>query len=126
MHKTGLKPVLKNKPGRLQKRPEFLCVASQGKKWVSDSVIVQYHPVTEGGDFRYGVTATKKLGNAVIRNRCKRRLRAAMDELFKEIDLYPADVVLIARPATITGDWEKLIKDLRWCFKRLEAYQRNT
>lgn len=112
--------VKKIKQGRLQKRPEFLAVSATGKKWVSDSVIVQCLDNNECGQFRYGVTATKRVGNAVIRNRCKRRLRAAIHDIVANQQLKNADIVLIARHTTATCDWKKLTRDLQWCIKRLD------
>lgn len=106
--------------GRLKKRPEFLCVAKDGQKWVSESVIVQMIE-TDRGIVRFGYTATKKIGNAVIRNRTKRRLRAAVHETLKSDNIKSADIVLIGRNITPTCDWDKLIKDLRWCLKRLSV-----
>ncbi len=106
--------------GRLKKRPEFLYVAKEGQKWVSDTVIVQ-SVQTHGDEVKFGYTATKKVGNAVIRNRSKRRLRAAVDELLKSENIKPANIVLIARDKTATCKWNDLIKNLRWCLKRLNT-----
>lgn len=103
----------------MKKRPEFLCVSQNGKKWVSDTVIVQAME-TESGEARFGFTATKKIGNAVTRNRAKRRLRAAVDEIAKTHHLKSADIVLIARESTVNCPWPDLIKNLTWCLKRLE------
>ena len=103
--------------GRLKKRPEFLAVHATGQKWVSDSVIVQYQPSLDD-NFKFGVTATKRVGNAIIRNKCKRRLRSAMNDISKEVDLKPSNIVLIARHSTAICDWEKLFKDMKWCLKR--------
>ena len=105
--------------GRLKKRPEFLYVAGKGNKWVSDSVIVQSIE-TDNGGVRFGYTATKKIGNAVIRNRAKRRLRAAILEISRSEKLKSADIVLIARDKTKDQPWDKIIKDVRWCLKRLD------
>jgi ribonuclease P protein component len=118
------KPVktdVKIKTGRLKKRPEFLCVAQNGKKWVSDAVIAQAME-TDGDQVRFGFTATKKVGNAVIRNRVKRRLRAAADEIIKTHDLKSADIVLIARDTTVTAEWDELLRNLTWCFRRLNLF----
>ena len=63
---------------RLKRRSDFLYARNSGMKWVSLSVIVQLaNPPQNNQQIRYGITATKKLGNAVIRNRTKRRLRSA-------------------------------------------------
>jgi len=112
---------LEFRSGRLKKRPEFLYVAKNGQKWVSESVIIQVNK-TDTGEVRFGYTATKKIGNAVIRNRTKRRLRAAVCEILKSENLKSADIVLIGRNITPTVEWDKLVKDLRWCFKRLEIF----
>ena len=84
------------------------------------TAVVQFLP-KEAGDIRIGFTATKKIGNAVIRNKSKRRLRAAIDAILKDISFAAphADIVLIARDTTPTCDWDKLLKDLKWCLKRL-------
>ena len=107
------KPV---KPGRLKRRSDFLRVAATGQKWISPNVIVQTDPGSKEG-VRFGLTATKKLGNAVIRNRIRRRLRAAANIVLAGAS--DIDVVLIGRTATATCDFKTLVKDLRWCLKRL-------
>ncbi len=123
MLKQPVNTDVKIKTGRLKKRPEFLCVAQNGKKWVADTVIVQAMR-TDSNQIRFGFTATKKVGNAVIRNRAKRRLRAAADEIAKNHDLKSADIVLIARDTSATADWDELVKNLKWCLKRLEILSR--
>lgn len=106
------------KLGRLKKRPEFLSVNAAQTKWVSGTVIVQAKPSTTE-KFRFGVTATKKTGNAVNRNRIKRRLRAAMNEIAGHRDFAPYDIVLVGRVETAVCEWDQLLKDLKWCLKRL-------
>ena len=121
VHNTsGQTELEKLKPGRLTKRPEFLCVAKDGQKWVSDHVIVQALN-TDTDKPRFGFTATKKIGNAVTRNRAKRRLRAAVDQIVKDHDIQSADIVLIARDTTAICEWDDLIKNLTWCLKRLKV-----
>ncbi|HEY8963223.1 MAG TPA: ribonuclease P protein component [Alphaproteobacteria bacterium] len=103
-------------PGRLKRRSDFLRVAGTGKKWISPSVIVQVD--TESGEgIRFGLTATKKLGNAVIRNRIRRRLRAAANIALAGRP--NTDVVLIGRSATVDAPFEQILKDLNWCLKKL-------
>ncbi|MEM1038120.1 MAG: ribonuclease P protein component [Pseudomonadota bacterium] len=61
---------------------------------------------------RVGFTVTKKVGNAVTRNRIKRRLRAACDAL--EASRFPSDCdcVLIARPSAVDMPFERLVSSL--------------
>lgn len=106
----------------LKKRAEFLAVAAHGKKWVTPSFILQIAPKTvEDAALRFGLTASGKVGNAVVRNRCKRRLRALVSGVMP-VSASPAfDYVFIARPATATHDFAAMKKDLLWALKRLEV-----
>ncbi len=107
------------KSGRLKKRSDFLRLQKEGRKWIAPTVIVQ---VTSGQteNTRTGFTATKKLGNAVIRNRTKRRMREAARQALAGA-LSPHDVVLIGRSDTAICPFQNLVRDLRWCLKRLEV-----
>lgn len=64
------------------------------------------------GCFRVGFTASKKVGNAVARNRAKRRLRALAQAVLPISAYECTDYVLIARPVTLTRDFADLTKDL--------------
>lgn len=61
---------------------------------------------------RIGYTVTKKIGNAVIRNRLKRRLRALARDLLPEGGVRGADHVLIGRGDGLTRDFAQLKADL--------------
>ena len=68
---------------------------------------------------RVGFTATKKIGNAVKRNRARRRLRAAVDEVLRGTDVSGADLVVVARQGTIERPYDDLKNDLRAALKKL-------
>ena len=72
---------------------------------------------------RIGFTASRKVGNAVARNRAKRRLRAAADQIVSVHGAPGHDIVLIARQSTITRDFAALLQDLTTGLKKMGAYQ---
>ncbi|MCC5983835.1 MAG: ribonuclease P protein component [Rhodobacteraceae bacterium] len=71
-------------------------------------------PPTDPGLIRIGFTCSKKIGNAVTRNRAKRRLRAVARQVLPECGRPGWDYVLIGRPgATVSRDFGALCADLR-------------
>ena len=70
---------------------------------------------------RVGFTTSRKVGNAVARNRARRRLKAAADDVLRgaETVAVPTDLVLIARPATIDRDYKALVEDFRRGLRKL-------
>ena len=104
--------------GRLKKRAEFLAVAEANRKFVTYGVIVQLMKRPEPAVLRIGYTVSRKVGNAVARNRARRRLREAAALTLRDVT-FPCDLVLIGRPATLTRSWEELTGDLRFAFTKL-------
>ena len=68
---------------------------------------------------RIGLTASRKVGNAVARNRAKRRIRQAANEIFPPRAQEGWDYVIIARKTILTYDYKKLKKDLANSLNRL-------
>ena len=93
---------------RLKKRAEFLAVAGRGRKQARGALLVQVFPNPAGT--RLGFTATKKLGNAVVRNRAKRRMRAAARLELAGVTNH--DIVLVAREAIRKNSFVALRADL--------------
>ncbi len=100
---------------RLKKRADFLRVAAVRRKWATPGMVLQAardpSPV-DAGLLRVGFTATKKVGNAVVRNRIKRRLRALADSLLPLHAKPGWNYVLIGRQATPDRSFADLEKDL--------------
>ncbi len=106
--------------GRLKRRSDFLRAQTGGRKWVSQSLILQASE-NNAGTVRYGLTVSKKTDkSAVVRNRIKRRLRALVAGVLPLQAQSGMDYVLIGRPQTATRDFSDLEKDLIWCLKRME------
>jgi ribonuclease P protein component len=66
----------------------------------------------EGAGLRFGITVTKKIGNAVVRNRMKRRFRALVRELLPDQGLPDHDHVLIGREGGVERDFARLRDEL--------------
>ena len=126
--------------GRLKRRAEFLQVAAANRKWVAPGLILQVRRQPEphaspteaaaapaaaeairAEPIRVGFTASRKVGNAVKRNRARRRLKAVAAEVLKDLPhaQKPTDLVLIARPATVARDYKALMEDFRRGLKKL-------
>ena len=113
--------------GRLKKRSEFVHVSANGKEWVTQGFILvaSAQSQTSRPDLecfpRVGFTATKKIGNSVVRNKAKRILRAISREVLKSSNTPAWDYVLIARKALTTLNYKELKQDFRRAIKQLEA-----
>lgn len=83
-------------------------------------MIVQLMPRPDLPACRFGLTASRKVGGAVQRNRARRRLRALAEALLPSSQLAPCDVVLIARTATITRPFAQLEADLQLALGKLK------
>ncbi len=125
--------------GRLKRRPDFLRVAGSGRKWVTPGLILQVvcrraaqeagpgpgvrraeGPAQEGSaEVRVGFTVSRKVGNAVARNRARRRLKAAADEVFPLAAEPGCDYVIIGRGGTLTRHWPALKQDLETALRGL-------
>ena len=112
---------LKESLNRLRKRAEFLAVADQRRKWVAEGLILQVG-ASAGKSARYGLTASGKIGNAVKRNRARRRLRALAFDVLPKHAASGHDYVLIARASTITRAFADLRNDLTMALKKLGVW----
>ena len=119
---------------RLKKRSEFLAVAAANRRWTTPGLVLQAKPAISAVDktdtpdaeqapgvvaLRVGFTATKKIGNAVKRNRARRRLRAAVDDVLRGSGASGADLVVVARQGTIGRPYGELKNDLKAALKKL-------
>lgn len=96
---------------RLKNRPQFLFVRG-GTSERRKSLVLQARRRNGSTAIGAGFTATKKVGNAVIRNRAKRRLREAARQLLPLHGQVGTDYVFIARMDTATIGWQRLLDDM--------------
>ncbi|MFQ5972826.1 MAG: ribonuclease P protein component [Alphaproteobacteria bacterium] len=111
--------------GRLTKRAEFQRVAAARRKSVMPGLVLQ--AAARSGDnagvARVGYTASRRVGNAVARNRARRRLRAAVDRVMPAHASSDVDFVVIARVGTLDRPFPDLVRDLERALKRLDAWR---
>lgn len=110
---------------RLKKRADFLRVAALRRKWAAPGLILQAAPGTatesQADSLRVGFTVSKKVGNSVCRNRARRRLRAAVAEVFPARASVGLDYVVIGRRETLDRPYSLLLQDLLAALKRVGA-----
>ena len=94
----------------LRRRADFVA-ANRGLRVARPGFVLLAHP-NGGLGTRYGVTVTKKIGNAVVRNRMKRRFRELLRAALPEAGLPDHDHVLIGREGGIERDFAALREEL--------------
>ena len=114
-------PPVPVRPGtaRLKRRAEFLRVAGKGRKSPQPGLVLQALRRDDTGPARLGFTVTKKVGNAVVRNRTRRRLREAARLLLRDLPVQGTDLVLIGRDKTRGRRFDALVDDLRRALGKL-------
>jgi ribonuclease P protein component len=105
---------------RLRRREDFLA-ARGGRSQAMPGLVMQLRDRHDGAAPRLGFTATKKLGDAVMRNRIKRRLKEAARLTLPGIAKPGCDYVLIGRAASATRGFEDIRNDIRAALTRLHG-----
>lgn len=97
-------------PSVLTKRADFLA-ANKGLRNARAGFVLLTRP--NGGEgIRYGITVTKKIGNAVVRNRMKRRFRELLRAALPDGGLPDHDHVLIGRAGGVERDFHTMAQEL--------------
>lgn len=113
---------------RLKVRADFLRVAALRRKWAAPGLILQAAPTPgtemQADSLRVGFTVSKKVGNSVCRNRARRRLKAAVSEVFPAHASAGVDYVVIGRKETLERPYSLLLQDLLAALKRVGALQK--
>lgn len=101
----------------LKENKDFKRLYYRGKSTASGCLVTYALKSRESG-CRYGITASKKIGNAVMRNRARRVIRAAYSVLEEQID-GSWDFVFVARGKTCRVKMQSVLKDMEKQFKAL-------
>jgi ribonuclease P protein component len=96
---------------RLRRRPEYLHAYESGRR-LSGRLVVVFACPGEGPGPRLGVTVTKKVGSAVVRNRLRRRVREIFRRTREVAAARPCDVVVNVSPRAATTSFAALRAEL--------------
>ena len=108
----------------IKKREDFILSNKFGKKIFQNNFIIQKYCKTDRNDcnLKFGFTATKKIGNAVERNRAKRRMRALISLFLRDNILLfdqSASYVIVAKKSLIDANFCDLKVEMKICLKKL-------
>ena len=109
---------------RLRQRADFLAAAS-GTKVTAPAFLLQARKRVDDGPVRCGFTVSKKVGNAVERNRVRRRLREVVRLSAGGRMRTGHDYVLVGRRAALNAPFERLVEDFDGALRRVHAGARN-
>tara|TARA_R110000868_G_scaffold218576_2_gene469340 strand:+ start:264801 stop:265172 length:372 start_codon:yes stop_codon:yes gene_type:complete len=101
---------------RLKKRREFLTLGNNCVRHVLPAMIVLIDNAPEPGKVRVGFTASKKVGNAVVRAKAKRRMRAVVDQVIRLDDGFKTDGLsmnLIGRAYVTNRSFDKMVREFK-------------
>jgi ribonuclease P protein component len=103
----------------LRRRPDFLRVQAQGRRFRRRYLALLVAPGEQGA--RVGLTVSRKVGNAVVRNRTRRRLREIL-RTNPEALCSDCDHVVVAYPAAADAGFDALRKELTWLLDKARGW----
>jgi ribonuclease P protein component len=109
-----------NKKNRIKKNEDFSRVFREGTSTANRQFVIYTLRKEDQQQFRIGLSVSKKLGNAVVRNHIKRYIRQALHELSDDLQV-EMDYVVIARKPCTELPFNEFKKSLIHVLKRAEA-----
>ncbi|MFT8321810.1 MAG: ribonuclease P protein component [Bacillus sp. (in: firmicutes)] len=108
---------------RIKKNKEFQLIFKKGQSFANRQFVVYKLPKMGQEHFRIGLSVSKKIGNAVMRNKIKRYIRQVFLELENLLD-QEADYVIIARKPVSDMNYEEILKSLNHVLKIAKVMKR--
>ena len=105
-----------NKDYRIRKNEQFDKIIKQGKR-IRTEPLNLFVIKNEENKFRLGVATSKKIGNAVVRNKVRRQIKAIMRNYKTIINL---DVVIVAKPQIHEFTYQELASTIADVLSKLE------
>ena len=110
---------------RLRSRGEFTAVQKSGRRAAGRFLTLLGQPNTVGRD-RLGIIASRRVGNAVVRNRAKRRVRELFRRLNDPSNTRPFDLVVIVKTELVTAPLPAVVAEFQAALKKLRGSQVST
>lgn len=102
---------------RLRRRKDFRRVFRRGKSVANRQFVVYSFRRPEEGTPRVGISISRKIGKAVVRNRIKRRIKEVLRHWMSEIQS-EVDIVIIVRNPVVTMNYQQIQSSLRHVFRK--------
>ena len=109
------------KAKRVKTKEDFQKVIASKQKISSHSFVIFYLESVEYNYARYGISAPKKLGNAVMRVQVRRRVRAMIQEIEKKFTVEAKDYVILVRKSFLEGSYQKNKDELENLFLKFKG-----
>ena len=109
---------------RLRKSADYLCCYRRGRKRHGSLASLHFHPNTSH-ETRLGITASRKVGKAVIRHRVKRRIRNIFRRWPRRRELGALDIVVHLKPQAGQADFQELRQEIEILLSQLVVSGRN-
>ena len=111
-----------NRLTRIVKRSEYLRVKQRGTSVAEPGVVIQAAPVANSSSYlqpRVGFTVSKRVGNAVKRNRARRRLKSIASDVLPNEGFQAWDYIFIGRLVTLDRPYDLLLEDARSALRKI-------
>ena len=121
-----MRKVQNNPVERMVRRSQYVRVARARRYVAAKGLILQFEgkdPNEGGNKYRVGFTVSKKVGNAVVRNRARRRLKSVVNDVLTSSEEWPLDLVLIGIASTLKRSYDELLGDFRFALKSARTRQ---
>ncbi len=114
------------KKHRLKRRKDFNRVYNRGKSFSNRELVVYVYYNKETPEYRLGISVSKKVGNAVVRNRIRRFIKEVVRQLPLEVRLKNnIDLIIIARQPTANMDYQDFKRSIIDLFNKSSIVIRN-
>lgn len=106
----------------LKKNYEFMRIYKKGRFYVGKFLILYVLPNRSNG-LRLGITASKKVGKSVCRNRLKRLIRESY-RMYEDYVKDGFDMIVVARNNDVMPGYSEISRELKFLLKRMEVFDK--